>query len=1025
MDSYEECRGPPRLHLLDKFDTGGPGSCLKRYSDPTFFKRVSATSDEANSENLQRDRKARRSKKKRSSKQNGDVSRGGSVSNSRNYSMQFIPPIINGQGSPPQAASTVDTALNYEVGDDLNSFNSRTESGYIECVFHPSSSVQAEGEKLKDSPCFNLAQHNDTFDSVFPDEQVGFVDDNFPRSSLQEQMTSGSSCVTWDEKAEIMESKRQDSGMDEALNIHQGEYDIGPNGFGDGNIGIVDQMEMLDDENKQESVSSQNGIDEIDSEPDNYMDALNTIESESETDLDYQTKREVERFASTSINGGTDRMIELTVHSDHHPTTSESHTDCFISTNTEVLPDIPGSVSSESCVREEMPASDIPSNKELPSSESCVREDMPASDISSNKELPSDLPNSFSLDTDALEQISRSGREFATDHPAVITRSADILDVSKLESVIADASSSATRAPDIQDLLEDKSLSTFCQSQESPAGISSNGSVRFWTNGGLLGLEPSKPPDFAMSSPISPYCINRGQTITVGPLNQTCMLKDEMHGGKLNMSAEKIPNQNDSGLQCSKTGLDDEEDGISSKKMSQGFSANYFDSSHGNNGDCHIQGNDLKETSMPRTGKVLLENDENSSLVFGLSRRLLSNGFGKKVSDVGEDKFERAHLMNDNLLGQRSELHKVAHEKVPQKPLQEQFLRRPIVGSPTASPPLEHMKISFHPVDSFETSKLKLKFSDGTQNNESTRDMFPSFQLIPEPAVPLHDYGSDSDDDTFCRSSPSISDDCLSHHSDSNSEQWECGETTEGKDHEVYDALCGISSLEIVSSSLELGGMPNNGICFDGVIKSENLGIDAEPSLCNAILDLPSFDAMKPALQLDTIGDSNPKHVVVSTDPSPTPPPPPPMEWRVSKPHSDVAEDTPNVASENFKIALSAKLFGSTTSQQPAPASQQQTNEEELTVKLKSKEDQQKLNRQKDINHAHNGKGTDEREDFLQQIRSKSFNLRPTVTTKSTTTPAPGPPASIKVTAILEKANAIRQAVGSDDGEDGDYWSDT
>lgn len=34
-------------------------------------------------------------------------------------------------------------------------------------------------------------------------------------------------------------------------------------------------------------------------------------------------------------------------------------------------------------------------------------------------------------------------------------------------------------------------------------------------------------------------------------------------------------------------------------------------------------------------------------------------------------------------------------------------------------------------------------------------------------------------------------------------------------------------------------------------------------------------------------------------------------------------------------------------------------------------EDQQKLNRQKDINHAQTGKGTDEREDFLQQIRSK------------------------------------------------------
>ncbi|KAL6508072.1 Protein scar2 [Orobanche gracilis] len=38
MDSYEECRGPPRLFLLDKFDVAGAGACLKRYTDPSFFK---------------------------------------------------------------------------------------------------------------------------------------------------------------------------------------------------------------------------------------------------------------------------------------------------------------------------------------------------------------------------------------------------------------------------------------------------------------------------------------------------------------------------------------------------------------------------------------------------------------------------------------------------------------------------------------------------------------------------------------------------------------------------------------------------------------------------------------------------------------------------------------------------------------------------------------------------------------------------------------------------------------------------
>jgi hypothetical protein len=41
---YDDCRGPPRLFLLDKFDGGGRGACVKRYTDPTFFRLTWATS---------------------------------------------------------------------------------------------------------------------------------------------------------------------------------------------------------------------------------------------------------------------------------------------------------------------------------------------------------------------------------------------------------------------------------------------------------------------------------------------------------------------------------------------------------------------------------------------------------------------------------------------------------------------------------------------------------------------------------------------------------------------------------------------------------------------------------------------------------------------------------------------------------------------------------------------------------------------------------------------------------------------
>lgn len=60
MNSYEDCRSPPRLQLLDRFDPGGPGSCLKRYSDPNLFNRESVASGEASD-----DKKRLRNKKKK------------------------------------------------------------------------------------------------------------------------------------------------------------------------------------------------------------------------------------------------------------------------------------------------------------------------------------------------------------------------------------------------------------------------------------------------------------------------------------------------------------------------------------------------------------------------------------------------------------------------------------------------------------------------------------------------------------------------------------------------------------------------------------------------------------------------------------------------------------------------------------------------------------------------------------------------------------------------------------------------
>lgn len=927
--------------------------------------------------------------------------------------MQFISPSVDGRSSPSQTASTVDTALKYDLGDRSHSFDSRTESGYIECVFHPSSSVQTDEQESKEMPpsklvqhkdtvSSKLVQHNDTVASILPDDHIECVDNNFPRSSLQEQVTSGSSGVTWEEKAEIVEPNAQESGKEETpdmllyksdidahgedetpvmflyksdIDAHEREEfpdmvlyesDIDANGGEEGNsrIGkdgdsqIGNHMEVhlgAGDEIVSESISSRNQIDDIESETDNYMDALNTIESESENDLDCQTKREVEQFGSNLYNEGNGGIHELSMScKDHDPPTFESQSTPYISSEKEMTSDLLNLASSVSVAHEQMSASEMSMNKEMPSdlsnlhnSESQPHELMfqlveksSNSDCSVGSDRINDIPDGSTLesvtgDSVKLESVTGDGVKLESVTGESVKLVSVIDDGSKLESVNGDISSPPSNTTNVEDPPEHKIVSSSCESQDSSADISSNHSVKIWTNGGLLGLEPSKPPDFSKSRAMTQDSLTKSKDETSGLLNDTYMLKDRGNAGKMKLSAESmVRDEKDSSSKCPTSCQDDQQDSTSTLKISPGISATCWDAKNGDLGDpylhngySHVSGKDLKETSVVKPAAVVpvapvinststaanKENDETSPLVFALSRRLLSNGFGKKYSYTDAEKIESPSSVT-SVLEQQSEPH-----RLPKRAFKEQFEFGSTLDSLTSSPPLEHMKISFHPVDSFETSKLKLKFSDGSQSHESTQDMFPSFQLIPEPTIPLDEFDSDSDDDTFCRSSPCMSDDCLSHHSDSNSEQWESRETPERKDHGIYDALCGISSTESTSNSMEFG------------VKQESLGNGVDASISDSILDLPNFDAVKSALQQETKDDSDSKnHLDIRPVVTPAPPPLPPVQWCVLKPHSDVTEGKQEVVSEGFEHAFGAKFLESTTFEQPklAPAKQQRTDEE-------------------------------------------------------------------------------------------------
>ncbi|CAM0872783.1 unnamed protein product [Alopecurus aequalis] len=74
MDSMKRCHGPPRLFMLDKYDIGGEGTCLKRYSDPAFFKTDSACSRMLQ-EGIRTERRPIRTMEIRPNLQNGEIFR--------------------------------------------------------------------------------------------------------------------------------------------------------------------------------------------------------------------------------------------------------------------------------------------------------------------------------------------------------------------------------------------------------------------------------------------------------------------------------------------------------------------------------------------------------------------------------------------------------------------------------------------------------------------------------------------------------------------------------------------------------------------------------------------------------------------------------------------------------------------------------------------------------------------------------------------------------------------------------------
>ncbi|EEF35729.1 protein SCAR2 [Ricinus communis] len=280
MDSYEECRGPPRLFLLDKFDVAGAGACLKRYTDPSLFKVEAASSGIE----VQREKKTRKVKKKGSRWRMGDTPEVVPTSHAKLHQLFLEERVENGHSDPARIVKLKRRQLNGSP------FDLKPGKSYMEKFLGtPSPEHKVVCEVSVNQSPLRLTLDNSS-ESGLEILEIGTVSP--PRNSSQGRQSTGSSPIAQDVvlksyTLELDEEAITRETMKVPDPISGGEDDASP--YIIHKVAIEDELAIDGDRKSEESLDGDHS-DELMSEVDNYMDALTTVESEMETDNEYKSK---------------------------------------------------------------------------------------------------------------------------------------------------------------------------------------------------------------------------------------------------------------------------------------------------------------------------------------------------------------------------------------------------------------------------------------------------------------------------------------------------------------------------------------------------------------------------------------------------------------------------------------------------------------------------------------------------------------------------------------------------------------
>ncbi|XP_023749923.1 protein SCAR4 [Lactuca sativa] len=395
MDSYEESRGPPRLFLLDKFDIAGAGACLKRYTDPSFYK-VEASSFEMRNTEAQRGKNVRKTKKKGSKWKNGETPDVFQPSHVKLHQLLLEERMQNGTSEPTRHVKLKKREIKFP-------FDTETGKGYMETLL----TSPPEDKLVHEVPVRPMLETHDEGIMVNSPSQNGspFESPSVDKSVSMEHMNNMSGIMI----PELPENETEgDSGIEEEEEE------------------VEEKHISVEGNHKVDDVSPDGyQSDDVVSEGENYVDALATMESEIETETELRTNSDANleqiqsQFSDSQSgdeieNGSIKKKME-TFSDSETSTTSTDNTPrsvTFASTEIPFRPRIlPSQVSDEGVVLEESGSKES-GLSEMSSSNQIDPEAIAAStnDDPSSSNLQSEDGNSNStLEISQVEEQQPSG----------------------------------------------------------------------------------------------------------------------------------------------------------------------------------------------------------------------------------------------------------------------------------------------------------------------------------------------------------------------------------------------------------------------------------------------------------------------------------------------------------------------------------------------------------------------------------------------------------------------------------------